>query len=251
MRQQLQRWKIATTDWIQQTAQSAGLRVGRLRPWMTIKGALHFYNIKTVIDVGANTGQFALSVAKVAPNVPIYTFEPIQSCFDELKKNTASYPNIQCFRYGVGAQTGEQTILVNTHTPSSSLLPLADAHKSAFAFAQESNSETIPMTTLDTFFHQKTLEAPILLKIDVQGYEDRVLDGAHLFLEKVDVILIEMSFRPLYEGQMLFGDLFNLLYKHDFLYVGSIHELLDPSGGQNTLSADVLFVKKGFNLSKY
>ena len=81
-----------------------------------------------------------------------------------------------------------------------------------------------------------------LLKIDTQGYELEVLKGAARTLDRIDYILVETSFVPLYEGQANFRDVYAFLTGHGFEYAGSFEQMMSPLDG-TVLQADGLFVR--------
>jgi len=86
-------------------------------------------------------------------------------------------------------------------------------------------------------------EDNILLKVDVQGYEHKVIDGSRNILNMVKVIIIETSFHELYEGQPLFAEIYELLNRLGFVYSGSWGELKSPLDGA-PLQQDSIFIRK-------
>src|ERR1700744_6590546 len=76
-------------------------------------------DIKIILDVGANTGQFAQRFHKIIPGAKIYSFEPIKHCFGELKTNTADL-NIETYNIALGDKDEQVEINISKHTPSSS-----------------------------------------------------------------------------------------------------------------------------------
>jgi hypothetical protein len=131
----------------------------------------------------------------------------------------------------------------NNFSPSSSILKCSELHKETFPFSAVEQLEKIEINTLDEIFKDIELEDDILLKIDVQGYENKVLKGAENILSLVKVVIVETSFRELYEGQVLFADIYQLLSKQGFIYSGSLEELKSPRDGI-PLQQDSLFIKK-------
>ncbi len=131
---------------------------------------------------------------------------------------------------------------VNEASPSSSILELSDTHKRNFDFATQVQKEIIQVSTLDLFLKKERLNKPILLKIDVQGYEDKVIEGGKEFLEQVDFLFVEASFHEMYKGQMLFGDLFNLIKKEGFEFVGIVEHKYD-SHTHELLFGNAIFKK--------
>ena len=79
------------------------------------------HNIKTIIDAGANTGQFAAKISKDFPNTIIHSFEPIPEVYEKLVSNTKDL-KIKTYPYALGTENGETEINLNEYSPSSSLL---------------------------------------------------------------------------------------------------------------------------------
>ncbi|MEN9610049.1 MAG: hypothetical protein RLZZ628_863 [Bacteroidota bacterium] len=220
-----------------------GLELTPFQPWMDFSGLLAFYKIKTVIDVGANTGQTVLAVMSYSEAIKMHSFEPIQSVFNELVQNTKKYSNVTCYPHGLGARIESVTINVNEASQSSSILELGETHKRNFGFAVKTHQETIEIITLDSFFAKQRFDKSILLKIDVQGFEKSVLFGAQEALKQVDVIFIEATFQELYKEQVLFGDLFNLLNQFGFTFVGFVEAWYDAKT-KDTLYGNAIFRKR-------
>ena len=139
------------------------------RPW------LHDAGIRTVLDIGANTGQFTCTMHALLPETTIYAFEPQADTFETLKENVSNSPELHAIHTAVGDEIGETVFHKNTFAQSSSVLPMTDLHKVAFPWATESTEVRVPITTLDAIQDVLELVPAVLIKIDVQGFEDRVL----------------------------------------------------------------------------
>ena len=200
------------------------------------------YGIKTVIDVGANVGQFALMIHKIINNAAIYSFEPINECYKELVNKKDRINNLKCFNLALGSETREGVINRNEFLPSSSLLAMESLHKEAFPYTAITNREKINITSLDNIHNEIDWVQKILLKIDVQGYELEVLEGAKNSLNSIDLIIVETTFHKLYKSQPLFEDVYNFLYSRSFRYRGNFDQIIDPNTGR-ILQADAIFVK--------
>src|SRR5258705_4321349 len=90
---------------------------------------LRAIGINTILDIGANTGQFAQRIRRVLPDAMIYSFEPLPDCFEQLKGNLASCVNFRAFNFALGDRTGELMFQRNEYSPSSSFLRMADLHR--------------------------------------------------------------------------------------------------------------------------
>lgn len=195
---------------------------------------------RTVIDVGANVGQFSVASANIFKNVQIYAFEPVPESFETLCKNVSKLDSVKTHALALGEQAGQIDFHVNSHSHSSSALPLTQHHLTAFPHAQENKIITVPVTTLDNISHELNLVSPTLLKLDVQGYETNVLEGAVKTLKKVDYVLLEASFKPMYEGELLFTEIVELMQGYGFKFLRPIDFLADEKSGE-ILQIDALF----------
>ena len=207
------------------------------QPW------LRALDIRTVLDVGANTGQFALAAQLVFPRAAIHAFEPLPDCFARLQAQAARFPAIHAWNLALGEHAGTAAFERNEYTPSSSMLPLDAWHKEAFPRARAVRPLEVVVDRLDDVAGRLALADPLLLKIDVQGTEDRVLRGGERTVARASVILVETSFVPLYVGQTTHRDVCDLLQGWGFVYAGALDQLLDPRTG-HVLSADSIFVRQ-------
>jgi FkbM family methyltransferase len=175
------------------------------------------HGIATVVDVGANTGQFGklLRQSKFAGRV--HSVEPLRSAYDVLAGAAADDPLWTVQRAAVSAEPGTLTLNVSGNSVSSSVLPMLDTHATAAPSAQYVAQEEVPATTVDDILADQRLDPETtLLKIDVQGYERAVLDGAAKSLPALRGVRTEMSLVPLYEGQALMPEVIDLLAGYGF-----------------------------------
>lgn len=198
---------------------------------------------RTVLDVGANTGQFADEARGFAPLAKIYSFEPLPDCYEALVRDRKGDPRFQAFPVALGDAPGTTTIHRSAYAPSSSLLAMGKLHEDAFPHTRGGREVPITVETLDGMRSKLDLVAPVLLKIDVQGFEDRVILGATETFPRVDVAVIEMSVEPLYEGQKLFDDVYAMMVARGFSYRGNHQQLRHPRDGR-VLQVDGIFVRR-------
>jgi len=200
-------------------------------------------NIKTIIDVGAHAGESALQFHQIFPNVKIYSFEPLHDCFVKLNATMKNVPNFKAFNLALGDAKGRLEMHRSKFSDSSSLLKMGELHKEAFPYSSGESLETVEVDALDNIAQELDLEDNILLKVDVQGYEHKVIMGSRNILNRIKLIIIETSFHELYEGQPLFHDIYELLFKQGFVYAGSWGELKSPLDGV-PLQQDSIFIRK-------
>jgi|SRR5579872_3866365 len=222
--------------------QKSGFDLHRYHPKAEKIEYIKNLNISTVLDVGANTGQFAREVRMILPDAFIYSFEPLSGCFEELNKNMAGDKKFKAFNIALGEVNEEKTMEKNEYSPSSSILPLADEHKSLFPHARHVTKEKITVKKLDDIASKLDMKKDILIKVDVQGYEDKVIAGGQSTFSKAKAVLIETSFVELYTGQPLFDDIYEQMKRLGFSYRGAVEEKIEKMRGE-VISQDSLFVK--------
>jgi hypothetical protein len=140
----------------------------------------------------------------------------------------------------LGDEPGEVVFNVNKNTQVSSILPLHAGRLEAFPDATVQKTIKVQLDTLDNVFRDIEMVSPILLKIDVQGYEDRVLKGAPDLLERVDYILFEASLKPLYEGERTFVEMIKLMEGFGYSFLRPLSYHLSPLNGE-VIEMDVFF----------
>lgn len=199
--------------------------------------------IRTVIDVGSNKGQFAKRVRSILPLAELHMFEPIPHVCDRLREDFASDSASHCYQMAVGEQDGEVEFTVNEFSPSSSILPISAEHLKRFSFAVSTSKCRVPVRTLDGALSGVSLQRPILLKLDVQGFEDRVLRGAPRVLEQSSVIILEVNFVRLYDGQPSFAQLYEMLMPLGFSFGGMVDVYQDPLSGE-LIYGDAVFNRR-------
>ena len=99
------------------------------------------FNIKTILDIGANIGQFAREIREVLPKAQIYSFEPLKEAFGTLEGNFYKDPKFKAFNYALGDKEEEVEMHKSAYTPSSSILKMAEVHKTLFPHTKNSQPE--------------------------------------------------------------------------------------------------------------
>lgn len=195
---------------------------------------------RTLIDVGAHTGQFTIASLNIFEGVGVHAFEPVASCVEKLRANTSGYGNVCVHAVALGAKRERSIFHINSYSLASSLLRVSNKHQSEFSQVAEKETTTIEVYTLDHYFSNSVLAAPVLLKIDVQGVEKLVLEGGKETLKQVDYVLLETSFAPMYVGEPLFPEMLEVMKTCNFQFLRPISFLKSPKSGE-ILQADILF----------
>ena len=221
-----------------------GLDLVRYHPRYSLGeyGYISSLNIRTVIDVGAHTGEFAKMISRILPGVTVLSFEPLGEEFRQLEAGLVSIPNARAFNYAIGDQSETLEMHRSDFSQSSSLRAMAQLHKEAFPESAGETLELVEVRRLDDVLKEISIEPEILLKIDVQGYEDKALAGAVNSLARSRAVIVEVSFRELYEGQPLFDATYHTLQRAGFSYMGNLYQLVHPTD-RSVLQADALFVR--------
>lgn len=204
-------------------------------------------DINCVIDVGANTGQFAESLYDFKYNKKTISFEPLQSCHAQLISRSRKYPNwVIAERCAIGEKDELSTINVCDDSSFSSLLNIKDSHVKTKKHSRIVKKEEISVFKLDSIIDKyiDSNDSRILLKIDTQGFEKQVLNGASELLKKVIGLKIEIPLVPIYENvEFTFFDIIDFVKNQGFEpYSFNIEGVNPKTGRVNTM--DGLFFRK-------
>lgn len=199
--------------------------------------------IDLVADVGANIGQYAMQLREYGYHGRIVSFEPLAAAHERLARSAARDPLWTAWRVAAGDHDGELEINVANNLDSSSALPMLDRHLVAAPHSMYSGVERVPLRRLDGVLesHLSGARSPYL-KIDTQGFEARVLEGARSVLDRFQAVELELSLVPLYDGQPLWLELIEFLQSRGFRAVGLAHGFWDERTGE-TLQVDGVFVR--------
>src|SRR5262249_23066112 len=154
----------------------------------------------------------------------------------------SAVPKFRAFDFALGSETSEIEMHRSEFTPSSSILRMSAVHKEAFPFTSKEVLEKIVIKRLDDVAVTLDLAENILIKVDVQGFEDRVIAGGLQTIQIAKLLIIETSFESLYHGQPLFDTIYETVKRMGFAYHGNFSQLSNPIDG-NILQADAIFIK--------
>lgn len=211
---------------------------------MQIVSALRKFEIDLILDVGANKGQFASEIRKYGYAGRIVSFEPLSQAHRELLHASAGDRMWEAHtRCALGDHEGEVEINIAGNSESSSILPMLELHRNAAPEAIYQGKEIVPIKTLDAVAGSYLKDArSAFLKIDTQGFEWQVLDGARDTLPHLKGIMVELSLVPLYDGQRLWREVVDRLEGAGFTLWTFRSAFTDPSVGR-TLQIDGVFYR--------
>jgi FkbM family methyltransferase len=211
---------------------------------MQVVSSLQKFGVDVVLDVGANKGQFASEIRQSGYAGRIVSFEPLSQAHSELLQVSAGDPMWDAYpRCALGDHNGEEEINIAGNSESSSILPMLESHRSAAPESAYQGKEIVPIKTLDAVVGQYLKDArAAFLKIDTQGFEWQVLDGARDTLPHIKGILVELSLVPLYEGQRLWREVIDRLEAEGFTLWAFKPVFSDQATGR-TLQVDGIFYR--------
>jgi len=207
-----------------------------------LERVIRHFNVSTILDVGANIGQYAEEVIRHGYKGEIYSFEPISEVFQRLRKKSAKHAHWKAYQLGIGGKEEEVIMNISENLFSSSFLKVGHASLAADASTRIVREEKIRITTVDSFFKEKAFKPEVLLKLDIQGYELEALKGAIRSLPSIKLIQAELSFTEVYEGGPLFDEVIGFLKGHGYEVFAIVPGFRDDSSGR-MLQADGIFVK--------
>jgi FkbM family methyltransferase len=218
-----------------------GLALQRHPGWRRQR-VLAEHGVDLVLDVGAARGGFARELREFGYAGRIVSFEPIAAAYADLTAAAAGDPKWRCVHSALGRTAGAQTINIASNSDSSSLLPMAEEHRSAAPHVDYVGAEEISVARLDDVApeHLASATRPFL-KIDTQGFEREVLAGGPETLATCVGLQLELSFVPLYSGGMLVDEAISFAYDHGFRMVAIAQGFTNPTGAM--LQADGVFVR--------
>jgi FkbM family methyltransferase len=202
--------------------------------------------IDCVLDVGANNGHFGAEIREQGYKGRIVSFEPGSAVFGELSRRSAGDALWAIHRAGLGNEDGELEISIMESDVFSSFKTPSDYTSQKFGGAKVERREKVPVLRLDSFLHEHphALTPNTYLKVDTQGFEIEVLEGAGDLLNRFCVIQMELPLRLLYEGQKSFSEMLEWMAERGF-EIGMAKENGFDWQDCRLLELDVAFVRSG------
>lgn len=205
------------------------------------RDALGGLDLATVVDIGANKGQFSLFARAAFPHARITAFEPLAEPAARFDALFAGDRRMTLHRVAIGPERGQATIHVAARDDSSSLLPITEQQTALYPETRLKETRTIDVAPLDGFLDAADIAPPALLKLDVQGFELEALKGCEALLGRFAYVYAECSYVEFYAGQALADQVVAHLAARGFDQSGTFNLARDADG--RPVQADLLFVR--------
>ena len=211
---------------------------------------MNYYGINILFDIGANSGHYAKTIRELGYTNRIISFEPQKNAFNELYKNSLSDCNWEVNNYAIGNKNGSSIINVSENSLSSSILKMLPKHLETAPESKYIRIEEIEIKKFDTIIRNfLKFGDRVMMKIDTQGFEKDVLQGAASSFINIIIIQLEMSIVQLYENETLLPEMINYLNGKDFQLVSLENGFSDQVTGQ-LLQVDGIFLNRKFQTNE-
>lgn len=200
-----------------------GMRLGHYRRKLTkdlfddLVWIMEGTKVRVVLDVGANIGFVSYRFRKSFPEAEIYSFEPNPAVFEALRESYREDRKVHALNLGVADQIGTLRFNVNANTGTSSFLEPTAYHRRHQA-TNPLDPVDVEVTTLDAFCDSHAIDRVDILKLDIEGYEIKALEGAQGLLrcQSIQTILAEVSIVSQYVSQPRFHEMTTFLEGYDY-----------------------------------
>jgi FkbM family methyltransferase len=237
---------------IQQLANKFGYRISRLQnptstedPFVAMQRLLKGIEAPIIFDVGAHHGHISAMFRKLFPSSTVYAFEPFQESFEQLKANTAPDPQIKAFDFGLSDTNGTRPLHSNSSSATNSLLSTDELGSRTWGTGLLETQRTVEAHFKAMDFVVDTIGIPRIdiLKLDVQGAEPLVIEGAAATCSRGAIRLIysEIITQPTYKAQKRFDEALATFYNSGF----DLHDMynMSRSGEGRLRQVDAIFTK--------
>jgi len=197
-------------------------------------------DVRTIFDIGANIGQSAASFAAMFPGASIFAFEPLPQACQSIK--VLGIPQVEVIEAAVGASTGSAMLHVNADSRTNSLLAPNLIGRELFGdMLEEQSQRNVKVISVDDFCDARRITAIDVLKIDAQGSELLVLEGATRTLPRCRIIQVEANFVAQYEGSATFGKMDSYLRDRGWDFY-NMYQLWRDSKSHRLIFANCLYL---------
>ncbi len=222
----------------------AGFDIRRF-PTSEIRSLLKYLkdnNVNDCFDVGANIGQYGTLLRSSGFKGRLFSFEPQSLAFKGLSNLAAGDSKWQVYNLGVGNFDGKSIINISKNSVSSSILDINSFLLATVPETEYVSKEEIKIIRLDTFLNDLKFKNKFFLKIDAQGFESKILEGAAGCFNNIYALQLELSCISLYHGEKLFDEMKGFVESKGF-YLSSLESgFTDPQSGR-LLQVEAIFLR--------
>jgi FkbM family methyltransferase len=194
----------------------------------------------TVVDIGANRGQFALATRAMS-GAKVISFEPLPEVSALFKKIFSDDLDVRLHIAAIGERSERMHIHLSARDDSSSLLEIGKAQSDYFPGTYEVGTLEVEVGPLEHYLCKEEIVRPAMLKLDVQGFELQALAGCKSLISNFNYVYCECSFVELYKEQKLAGEVVSFLDELGFHLAGIYNPSYDRDG--NCIQADLFFAQ--------
>lgn len=207
----------------------------------------HIY-VETIFDIGANIGQTVVKYTRFFPESRIYSFEPFPDSFQKLRRRFEENSLVEAVQFAISNKVSKRKFYVNQNSVTNSLLPTVDDIEYVDYWCDKPNDVRnittieVPVTTIDEFCKQNSIDELQIVKMDIEGGELMALEGAteKLNQEAISLIFTEVCFIPIFEGHSLFYEIWDFLSDYEYTLF-NVYNLTYTKNGQ-LRSGDAIFI---------
>ncbi len=216
----------------------------RIAKGNVLTSLLHLYEINLVLDIGANHGQYARRLKRNGYQGRIVSFEPLPDAFECLADSRWGFSSWRIENFALGAEDTNALLNIAGNSQSSSLQAMYPNHVAAAPESAYVGECEVNVYRLDSVFDRYYQAGDrCYMKMDVQGHEQQVLEGASGCLDSIIAVESELSLVPLYEGQMLWQETIESMSEIGFELASLEPGFQDQTTGV-MLQADGIFIRK-------
>lgn len=220
----------------------------RKRGWDIVKTPnlnqfLHSRNVDLVIDAGANIGDYGVHLRRWGYSGAIVSIEPASGPYRQLQDRLSGDRSWTALNIALGAEEGEARLNISEDTRFSSVLKASDLADIFDPKARVVATETVPVETLDRLLADRAFSAGFL-KIDTQGFERQVLEGAKKTLKRCVGVQLELPIGHLYEDVWSFRDALGYMDDLGFVLAQNVPTNPYTDDPASVLEFDCVFRRK-------
>lgn len=189
-----------------------------------LANVLNSRNIDCIFDVGANAGQYGLLLREIGYKGHIISFEPVKSVFTVLSEHCEGDDRWACYNYALGDKNEDKVLNVYKSTVFSSFLKANDYSKHIWQSLNDAETQTVKVFRLDYVWDSITSSLGgcrnYMLKLDTQGFDEFVFDGARSHLNQIAALQSELSMISVYDGMAPAYAVLDKFHKFGFFISG-------------------------------